>query len=475
MCGIVGIISDAKNVGLDGFMSLSNLQHRGQSGAGMVFQRGENNTIRIAGQGEITDAFRGHDIKSIPGNLVIGQCRYPTTGTVIEENVQPIHGEFRGHTFHIVHNGNIVNLTDLIKQVGCNLPEGCSDTYILARLISQSIKTTMEEALIEAVKKLRGSFNLIVQYRGRLYVVKDRFGFHPLQLGQSESAIVVASESCAFNTIEAEMVRDIMPGEILVIEPNGNVTVELWTSDGRLRVDIFEYIYFCRPDSFIHGVSVSRARKEMGRRLWQCHRLGGDTIGGIPDSGIQAAFGYYLECQKAGIPIEFLLNGDGIMRPHVANRRTFIINSSDPKVKEMLVRLKYQAIRDYLNGMITLWGEDSVVRGDTLRRTAKIIKAAGAKAIHFLISSPMYLFRELYGIDTYRKGESLLAWEHGCDLDRMARAVGVDSINYLALADTIIAILEAATVGSPLTPDSFHAAPFNGIYVDGQGDYALAA
>lgn len=472
MCGIVGIISDS-NVAQDAFLSLVNLQHRGQSGAGMVTQQDEITVTRITGDGEILDAFRGHRISDIPGNVAVCQCRYPTTGKVMEENIQPIEGNFRGYPFYIVHNGNVVNFSTLVKEVGCDLPEGCSDTYVIARLISQSGGSNMGYALMDLAKRLRGSFNLIVLYRGRLYVIKDRFGFHPLQLAQSTSATVVASESCAFNTIGASVVRDIMPGELLIIEPDGKVTIEQWTSSGRLLLDIFELIYFCRPDSEVYGVSVSRARKEMGRALRRLYPIEADIIGGIPDSGIQSADGYFLECLAQGFPIEFSHNGDGIMRPHAANRRTFI--NSDPELKKLMIRLKYQAIREYLSGKRTIWADDSIVRGDTTRATTRILREAGAKEVHYIISSPMYRFRELYGIDTYRAGESLLAWLYGCDVKKMAQAVGADSINYLPLDEVIRAILSVAQLGSPLGKGTFHDAPFTGNYADTMGDYAKAA
>jgi amidophosphoribosyltransferase len=464
MCGIAGAFrTGGSAVDYLYIMALS-LQHRGKEGAGMAWQS-QGKMFRRARLGEVTRALSS-SVKGARGEVGIVQNRYSTTGKVCNFNSQPMGGEFLGRSFQLVHNGNVVNLSSLRKQCGRRFSEHCSDTFIIAKLLEKSPKKTMEEALVWLAGMLQGGFNLIVLFEGRLYILKDRFGFHPLQLGRCEKDIFAASESCAFGPFQAELSRDIRPGEIIIASPNGRKESFFWTDKGGLKFDLFEYIYFSRPDSFIHGVEVGRARQNMGRKLAQLYPIDADMVIPIPDSGNEAALGYFQVISKHR-DVEFQPNA--LFRPHIVSR-TFI----EPvrEMREETLRLKFSIRPDLICGKRVIAVDDSMVRGTTSRKAVGLLWQAGAKEVHWLLSSPPYVYPEYYGIDTYREGERLIYPSQGGDLEKVAQEIGATTIRYLDLDSLIEAILEVKEPDSPLNKESFHAAPFNGIYEDGKGDYA---
>ncbi len=463
MCGIVGYFTKGDLVAPQLYWSLMALQHRGKSGAGMAL--GREKMLCLKGKGELPQAFHSSPVDSIPGDVGIGQVRYGTAGNEDEENLQPIKRRFRGDDFYLVHNGNLINVSELSNSRTYNI--GCSDSQVVADLISHAKASSFEEALLETLPKLRGAFNLLLLYGGKIYIAKDRHGFHPLQYCEYGNGLVVASESCALPHSSGK-VSDVMPGEIVVFDDSG-IRKYQWTYDVDLKFDIFEFIYFLRPDSIVHGVPAGGARRIMGRKLWRQLHFSNNLVCPIPDSGNEAALGYSQAATEMGNSVVY--DPYALFRPHTVSR-TFI--EPIQSVRDQSVNLKFVARPECFTAKKVLAVDDSLVRGTTCKRISNMVKNAGAKEFHLALSSPPYMNPDFYGIDTYRKKNELAAKIHNGDTGKIAQQFGCDSVNYLELRAVKAAILEARGLDSPLTEYSFYCGPFDGIYPAGVGDYSLA-
>jgi len=345
MCGLIGIVNHKRSAAAGIYIGLLQMEHRGKESAaavtssmGRYFWGGDMGKISeahieklIAGlsnENELTDSV------GLPGMIGIGHTRYSTTGESTLQNIQPIRGNFRGHDFYLAHNGNLVN-TKTLRFISKTLPS-FSDSKVIADLISLSLRATFEEALEDVLPMLQGAFSLVILFNDKIYAIKDRFGFHPLQVGRREDGFVVASESCAFDHLRVKTLFDVSPGDMVVIDKNG-FKPYTWSFVRSLRIDIFEYIYFLRPDSMVHGVEAGTARYNMGYSLAQEHPLRADIIISAPDSGNEAALGYYEGMRSMGYDPSF--RPWALFRPHTGGGgRTFI--EPNHEVRERLLRSK---------------------------------------------------------------------------------------------------------------------------------------
>jgi amidophosphoribosyltransferase len=478
MCGIVGIYNQKREVAPELYFALMFLQHRGKESAGIVtFDSGR--ILAHIGMGEVPQVFTLGSLSGLSGRVGIAHTRYSTTGSSDIGNAQPIRGFFHGREFFVGHNGNLVNVKELLKEVDLSekdLGEGCSDTRVIAALISFSKRSTFEEAILETLVKLKGAFNLIFLFDGKLYAIRDPFGFHPLQLGQRREDFFVASESCVFDQLGGVLVRDIRPGEMLIID-EGGVRPLFFTERTSLKIDIFEYIYFLRPDSVVEGAEAGLARYWMGRFLADEHPMDVDIITPIPDSGNEAALGYYERMREKGFHGRFL--PWALFRPHTVSR-TFI--EPVKELRKEYLRLKFNPRPFQLRGMRVAAVDDSLVRGTTEEVLAGLFSQAGVSELHSLKASPMYLNEDIYGIDTYRVRDELIAKECGGDLERITeelrKRAGLrfpTSLSYLSLGATVRAVLQARQPGSLLNEHTFYAAQFTGEYPAGKGDFEKQA
>lgn len=478
MCGIAGIYNDKRPVAPDIYVALMALQHRGKESAGIVVSEGERLFAHI-GMGEVPQVFLPGSLSSLQGAVGLGHTRYSTTGESDLLNAQPVRGFFHGREFFVAHNGNLINTSELLREAnlsGASLGRECSDTRVIAALLSVSKRSTFEEAILEILPKLRGAFNLIFLFGGVLYALRDPFGFHPLQLGEREDGFLVASESCTFDHLGAALVRDIQPGEIVVIDENGPRPF-LFTDQTRLKIDIFEYIYFLRPDSVVHGTEAGEARYWMGRFLADEHPVDVDVIIPIPDSGNEAALGYYERMIEKGSRARFL--PWALFRPHTVSR-TFI--EPIAALRKEYLRLKFNPRPSQLRGMRVATVDDSLVRGTTEEFGDELFWSIGVRELHSLKASPVYAHEDIYGIDTYRIARELIGKECEGNVERIAqelrRRTGLvfpTSLGYLSLEATIRAVLRARQRGSDLDEDTFYMAQFTGDYPAGKGDFEKQA
>ncbi|MBI4118527.1 MAG: amidophosphoribosyltransferase [Parcubacteria group bacterium] len=470
MCGIIGVANEKETAAPDIYTGLLEMQPRGKGGAGMVTAlRGDHYDLRD--MGEVKEALGKEALKHMPGKIGVGHTRYPNAGTNSPWNLQPVRDSFRGQEFDASHNGNSVNMGSLRRKYGILHDENASDTRTIAAIIAQSKRTDFVSALVDTVRELQGSFSLIVLFNNTLYALRDRFGFHPLQIGMRGNDIFIASESCAFTQpqIGATLLRDIGPGELVTVK-DGRITSESWLPSGvaaTLRFDIFEFIYFMSPHSVVEGVEVGSAREEMGKRLARLHPVPTDIVVPVPDSGNQAAQGYYEELKLTQAQVRF--TPWAFFRPHTVGR-TFI----DPiaELRAELVKSKLRPRPAVLSRKNATVLDDSEVRGNTMKRAVIMARESGAKRVDGRIASDLYRFPDYYGMDTYRYGEELIARKHDGDVEAIARECGLDTLGYLPNDLVIEAILAVRGPNSPLTKDSFYDGPFTGNYPDGIGDFA---
>jgi amidophosphoribosyltransferase len=482
MCGIVGIITDNGKVVDLVYRALKVLENRGREGSGIMVANALGAFKRITGSGYADEALRvklqhlQQEIKKDKYDIAIGQDRYGTTGVSSSSNLQPTEGFWQGKDFFLVHNGNVVNLSELKKCYGINCPPHYSDTRIITLAVTQTRANSFEEAIVDVARKLRGSFNLIFYHDQKLYIIKDRFGFHPLQLGRRGKTFLVSSESSVFRGLQAKFIRDVNPGELIIVSREGYVEKK-WTKETELRFDIFEFIYFMRHISQAYGVSVSKARKRMGELLadevvQSLLSQGVDpnncVVAPIPESGNQASLGLYEEMRKQYPGICY---SPRAVYPNSEIKRTFI----DPSqiTREKMVDEKFDPDENEVAGQIIILVDDSLIRGTTITGIARKLYQRGAKQVHLAIACPQYLYPCVYGVDTYRLGEILISAVHHGDQEFIARAVGIQSVSFLDLYKTIQAVLDCKSKSSPLTNDSFYAGPFNRVYNDGTGDYPI--
>jgi amidophosphoribosyltransferase len=419
MCGVVGIYGHPEAANL-AYLGLYALQHRGQESAGIVSSDGDR-LYPAREMGHVNDIFTAARLKDLPGFAAIGHVRYSTAGDSSKKNAQPIAVDYAGGGVAVGHNGNLVNAVELRESLEAegSIFSSTSDTEVIVHLIARSREQSLPARIADALRQVRGAYSLVFLSEDSLIAVRDPMGFRPLALGKSKDAWVVSSETCAFELIEAQHVRDVEPGEMVIIDRSGVRTERPFAPQAPHRC-VFEWVYFARPDSTIDGHSVYRARERMGRRLAIEHPVPADVVIPVPDSGVAAAIGY---ARESGIPYD-----QGLMRSHYMGR-TFIEPSQ--QIRHFGVKLKLSPVREVLAGKRVVVVDDSIVRGTTSRKIVDMIRSAGAREVHMRISSPPTVGPCRYGIDTPTR-EELIGSSH--TPEQIRQLVGADSLGYLSLA-----------------------------------------
>ncbi len=418
-CGVFGVYGYPEAAALVA-LGLHALQHRGQEAAGIVAYDGEQFSAH-RGMGLVGDNFGSKEvIERLRGEAAIGHVRYATTGEVVMRNVQPLFADFEFGGLALCHNGNLTNSYQLRRQLvrRGSLFQSTSDTEVIVHLIATSRKDTVVDRLVDALRQVEGAYSLVALSQEALIGLRDPLGVRPLVIGRLGDAWILASESCAFDIIGAEFVRDVEPGEIVLIDAAGLTSLKPFEPAPR-RFCVFEYIYFARPDSVLEGRSVYEARKRIGRELARESHVDADIVVPVPDSGVPAALGYAAE---AGIPFEL-----GIIRNHYVGR-TFI--EPTDQIRHLGVRLKHNANRADLAGKRVILVDDSIVRGTTSTKIVEMVRNAGAREVHMRISSPPTGHSCFYGIATPERDQLLAA---RFDIPGMAKLIGVDSLAFLSI------------------------------------------
>jgi len=419
MCGIFGIVGNAEASNLT-YLGLHALQHRGQESAGIVASDSHN--LRAHREmGLVADIFTAPVLEKLPGSAAIGHVRYSTAGVSQLKNAQPLTVEYVGGQLAVAHNGNLVNAQELRTQLEADgaIFQSDSDTEVVIHLIARSKQPTFEQKVVEALSKVKGAYSILFLTDKKLVAVRDPNGFRPLVLGMVKNSWVLASETTALDLIEAEYLRELEAGEMVVIDETGLHASQPFPPT-RLGRCIFEHVYFAKPDSVLFGTSVYETRKEMGRQLAKEQPApGADLVIAVPDSGVPAAIGY---AQASGIPYDV-----GLIRSHYVGR-TFI--EPQQSIRHFGVKLKLSAVRQVLKGKRVVVVDDSIVRGTTSRKIVKMLKAAGALEVHLRISSPPTQWPCYYGIDTPSRQE-LIASSHS--VDEIARYVTADTLGYMSM------------------------------------------
>jgi amidophosphoribosyltransferase len=418
-CGIFGVFGHKDAAALTA-LGLHALQHRGQEATGIVTYDGAHFHSH-RGLGHVGDNFGSEAvIARLPGSSAIGHNRYATTGDTILRNVQPLFAEFDFGGFALGHNGNLTNAHALrrgLVKKGC-LFQSTTDTEVIVHLMAMA-DGDVTERLVHALHQIEGAYSLVAVAQDKVIGVRDPLGVRPLVLGRLDEAWVLASETCALDIIGADCVREVEPGEIIVLEPAGPRSIKPFVRPQPQRFCIFEFIYFARPDSIMEGSSVYEARKRIGAELARENPVAADVVIPVPDSGVPAALGYAAE---AGIPFEL-----GIIRNHYVGR-TFIEPADH--IRHLGVKLKHNANRAKIQGKRVILVDDSIVRGTTSKKIVEMVRSAGATEVHMRISSPPTTHSCFYGIDTPQR-EKLLAYQY--DIPGMAQFIGVDSLAFVSM------------------------------------------
>jgi len=419
-CGVFGVYGHPEAANL-AYLGLYALQHRGQEGAGICSSDGKQLHLEKS-IGLVADVFTEKRLKRLPGYAAIGHNRYSTAGGSNPKNVQPIMANFSLGQLAIAHNGNLVNAFELRKKLEDEgaIFQSTSDSEVFIHLIAHSREGTIRDRIVTAVGEVSGSYSLIMLFEKKMIVVRDPFGVRPLSLGMVDGAYVAGSETCAFDLIGANYIRDIEPGEMLVIDDNGLTSYKAASSAERAFC-IFEFIYFARPDSRIFGGhNVNAVRKQFGKQLAKDSPVEADLVIPVPDSGVPAAIGY---SEQSGIPFDF-----GLIRNHYIGR-TFI----EPKqsIRHFGVKIKLNPVRELLEGKRIIVVDDSIVRGTTSKKIVKMLReGGGASEVHVRISSPPTVGPCFYGIDTPTRQE-LIAATH--QVEEIRRYITADTLSYLSI------------------------------------------
>jgi amidophosphoribosyltransferase len=428
-CGVFGVFGHDDAPALTA-LGLHALQHRGQEAAGIVSTDGVQFTAERH-TGLVGDAFsksgHTHDLK---GSSAIGHVRYSTTGASVRSNVQPIYADLAEGGLALAHNGNLTNARTLREELVAEgaIFQSTSDTETIIHLAARSRYDTIVERLIDALKHVEGAYALVGLTRNRVIGVRDPYGVRPLVLGKLDNAWIVTSETCALDIIGAEFVRDVEPGEMVIITKNGVESLHPLTAKPR-RFCIFEYVYFARPDSMVEGRNVYEVRKKIGEQLAREAPAHADMVVPVPDSGVPAALGY---AQASGLPFEL-----GIIRNHYVGR-TFIEPSE--RIRHLGVKLKHNPNREKLKGKRVVLVDDSIVRGTTSKKIVEMVRDAGAREVHVRIASPPTTHSCFYGVDTPNK-QDLLASQMG--LEGMRQFIKADSMAFVSIDGLYRAVGEA--------------------------------
>ncbi len=420
-CGVFGIygVPDAANLV---YYGLHALQHRGQEGCGIV-ARGDDGVLRrVKGQGLVSEVFNEANIASLPGDMAIGHVRYSTTGGNCSENVQPFLFHHNTGDFALAHNGNLVNSAQLRRYLEDrgSIFQSTSDSEILAHLIRKDTKDRKRPRIVaikDALNMMEGAFAFLVMTANRIYICRDKHGLRPLSLAKLGEGYAVSSETCAFDVIGAEYIRDIEPGEIVTIDHNG-IRSNRYSDFRHNYMCAMEYIYFSRPDSDIEGCNVHNFRKLSGRLLYREAPADADIVVGVPDSSLSAAMGY---AEASGLPYEM-----GLIKSKYVGR-TFIQPSQE--LREKGVRMKVSAVKTIVRDKRVVLIDDSLVRGTTSRRIVKMLREAGAKEVHIRIASPPIKSPCFYGVDISTYDELICAHK---SIEEVRQMLGADSLAFLS-------------------------------------------
>ncbi len=445
-CGVFGIYGHLEAANLT-YLGLHALQHRGQESAGIVTSDGIH-LYTHREMGLVSDIFTEEVLSRLPGKNAIGHVRYSTTGSSHIKNSQPIVVTYSRGEIAIAHNGNLTNARALREELEHSgaIFQSTTDTEVIVHLIARSQEENLIKRIIEALIKCRGAYSLLFLSPEFMMATRDPYGFRPLVMGRLGDATVVASETCAFDLIEAEFVREVEPGEILVIGPKGTESIKPFP-EVRHAHCVFEFIYFARPDSFIFGRNVYQVRKELGKQLAREQPADADIVVAVPDSGVPAAIGY---SEESGLPLEL-----GLLRSHYVGR-TFI--EPQQSIRNFGVKLKLNAIREVLSEKRVVIIDDSIVRGTTSRKIVKMIRAAGAKEVHMRISSPPMCFSCHYGVDTPTREELIAS---SLNVEEINKYITSDTLGYLSLEGVMKAVESYKTLEGK---ESFCDACFTGNY-----------
>ncbi len=420
-CGVFGVYDPKGDCARTTYYGLYALQHRGQEACGIAVTN-DRELAYYKDVGLVGDVFDEDKLDELGGTCAVGHVRYATTGAGMRENAQPLTLKYVKGTLAVVHNGNLVNTEELrtgFEYQGA-IFQTTSDTEVISYAIAHERLTapSVEEAVNRALPRLKGAFSLIVMSPRKLIAARDPWGFRPLCIGRKGDAVLFASESCALDGVDAEYVREVEPGEIVVVE-NGEIRSIRDNCRNQSYMCIFEYIYFARPDSIICGQSVHEARKNAGRLLYEQKPVEADLVIGVPDSGLDAALGY---AEASGIPY-----GEGFVKNRYIGRTFITPNQSD---REAAVRIKLGALRSQVEGKRIVMVDDSIVRGTTCKAIINLLRSAGATEVHMRISSPEFIAPCYFGTDIPNK-EKLIACHH--TVDEICEIAGADSLEFLSM------------------------------------------
>ncbi len=436
-CGVVAIHGHA-HAAREAYLALYALQHRGQESAGIATADGTH-LANIKGMGLVSEIFTDDVLAKLSGHLAIGHTRYSTTGDSALLNAQPIRVDSTKGLIAIAHNGNLVNLGNLrasLERDGAYF-QTTSDSEIIVQLIAHSHSGTLVDCIADSLSQVEGAFSIVMMTRDRIFAARDPRGFRPLSMGKMKTpdghdAIVFASESCAFDLLRAEFIRDVLPGELVMVSEDG-VTSRQYASGFPQSSCVFEHVYFARPDSRIFGRWVQESRDEMGRQLARESGVPADVIVPVPDSGVTAALGY---AEEAGLPFRM-----GLIRNHYVGR-TFI--EPEQRVRDFGVRLKLNPVHNLLAGKRVVLIDDSIIRGTTSRKIVRMVRGAGATEVHLRISCPPTISPCYYGVDTPSKKE-LIAANHS--VEEIRQFIEADSLAYLSLEGLLASVRDEQKTG----------------------------
>ena len=440
-CGVVGVYGhlDAANLA---YLGLYALQHRGQESAGIVASNNGSMHLEV-GMGLVADVFSDIRLKKLPGNIAIGHNRYSTTGASRIKNAQPCLIEYAGGTMAMGHNGNLVNASEIRKELGAEgaIFQSTNDSEVIVHLMAQSRRNLFVDRAVAALSQVKGAYSIVLMSENELIAARDPQGFRPLCLGKLDGAYIVASESCVMDLVEAEFIREIEPGELILINQFGMKSFHPFPKTSTKQC-VFEHIYFSRPDSYLFGQSVYSVRKLMGKALAREKPVEADVVVPVPDSGVISAMGY---SEESKIPFQM-----GLIRNHYVGR-TFIEPQS--QIRNFGVKIKLNAVKPVIEGKRVIIIDDSIVRGTTSKKIVRMLREVGAKEVHVRISSPPTTHSCFYGIDTPTKGELIAS---NLDIDQTCEYLGADSLHYITLQKMLEIFGEQK--------DDFCAACFDGRY-----------
>ncbi len=422
-CGVVAVHNHPQ-ASHQAYLALYALQHRGQESAGIATADGQH-LANIKGMGLVSEIFTDDVLQKLPGSMAIGHTRYSTTGDSALLNAQPIRVDSTKGLIAIAHNGNLVNLGNLrtrLEREGAYF-QTTSDSEIIVQLIAHSKAGTLVDAIADSLSQVDGAFSIVMMTRDRIFAARDPRGFRPLSIGRIKNpgepdTIFFASETCAFDLLRAEYIRDVLPGELVMVSEDG-LTSRQYSTGVPQSSCIFEHVYFARPDSRIYGRWVQESRDQMGRQLARESGVAADVVVPVPDSGVTAALGY---AEQAGIPFRF-----GLIRNHYVGR-TFI--EPEQRVRDFGVRLKLNPVRNLLAGKRVILIDDSIIRGTTSRKIVRMVRGAGATEVHLRISCPPTISPCFYGVDTPSKQDLIAANK---SVEEIRRFIEADSLAYLSL------------------------------------------